>query len=224
MTRTWLLILGASATIGFALLMLVIVPQIMLVEIPAPEGLEPYTPEELRGREVYIANGCLYCHSQQLRDDAFTTDVLRGWGDRPNVPGDYVYDHPHLLGTMRTGPDLINVGLRLPDLNWHLIHLYDPRAVVSWSIMPAFPFLFEEKEPAEVGPDDHVVPVSGDRAPEGKVVVASQEALDLVAYLLSLKRNYPVSPTGIDDGTEPADGSRPLEPEPEGVVGAEPID
>src|SRR5690625_7253705 len=123
MTRTWLLILGASATIGFALLMLVIVPQIMLVEIPAPEGLEPYTPEELRGREVYIANVCLYCHSHQLRDDAFTPDVLRAWGDRPNVPGDYVSDPPHLLGPMRTGPDLMNARLRPPDLTWHQTHL-----------------------------------------------------------------------------------------------------
>ncbi len=67
----------------------------------------------MRGREVYIANGCLYCHSQQVRDNIWSTDEARGWG-RPSVSGDYYYDNPHLLGTMRTGPDLINVGVRQP--------------------------------------------------------------------------------------------------------------
>jgi len=204
MTRLWLLLIGASATIGFALLTLVIIPQIMLLEIEAPPELRPYTPSQANGRRVYIANGCLYCHSQQLRDEHFTTDVARGWGSRANVPADYVYDRPHLLGTMRTGPDLINVGSRLPDPDWHLIHLYDPRAVVPWSIMPAFPFLFEEKDSAAVSPADRVVPVRGPRAPRGKVVVAKQDALDLVDYLLSLKRDFPVQTTSDRHGTEPA--------------------
>lgn len=212
MTRLWLLLIGASATIGFALMTLVIVPQIMLMSIEAPPQLEPYTPDQANGRQVYIANGCLYCHSQQIRDESFTTDVARGWGTRANVPADYVYDKPHLLGTMRTGPDLINVGMRLPDANWHLIHLYDPRAVVSWSIMPAFPFLFEEKDSAAVTEDDYVVPVGGDRAPAGKVVVATKDALDLVAYLLSLKRAFPLESPGAAGGTESAVGSTPREP------------
>jgi cytochrome c oxidase cbb3-type subunit 2 len=93
---------------------------------------------------------------------------------------------------MRTGPDLINVGQRLPDPDWHLIHFYDPRALNEWSIMPAFPYLFELKDSAEVRPGDRVVPVRGPRAPPGKVVVAKPEALALTAYLLSLKRQYPV--------------------------------
>jgi cytochrome c oxidase cbb3-type subunit 2 len=207
MTRVWLLIIGACGTIGFALLMLVIVPQIMLYNVPAPDGLQPYSPTELRGRHLYIANGCLYCHSQQIRDEAFTTDADRGWGDRANVPGDYVYDYPHLLGTMRTGPDLINVGARLPDPDWHLIHLYDPRALVSWSIMPAFPFLIEEKDSAAVTPQDRVIPLRGERAPKGKVVVATPDALALVDYLLSLKRNYPVPEAEHPRGTQPAEGN-----------------
>jgi cytochrome c oxidase cbb3-type subunit 2 len=74
--------------------------------------------------------------------------------------------------------------------------LYDPRAVVDWSIMPAFPFLFELKDPAAVQPGDRVVNVTGPRAPAGKVVVATSDALALVEYLLSLRRDYPV-PTAV---------------------------
>lgn len=193
MTRTWLLVLGVAATISFAVLVLVAIPHGMLMDTDVPDELRRYTASEARGRDVYIANGCVYCHSQQIRDTTFTTDVERGWGNRSTVPGDYAYDEPHLLGTMRTGPDLINVGSRLPDENWHLIHLYDPRAVVDWSIMPAYPFLFDEKDPDDVQPDDFVVPIAGDRAPEGRVVVATEDALSLVDYLLTLDRTFPVS-------------------------------
>ncbi len=192
MSRTWLLLLGAAATVGFAAIVLVGIPQVMLVKIAAPPELAAYTDLEARGRAVYIANGCVYCHSQQIRDPAFTTDVELGWGSRATVPADYVYDRPHLLGTMRTGPDLINVGERLPSESWHLIHLYNPRALVSWSIMPSYPYLFEEREPGDVRPGDVIVPVQPPYAPAGKVLVATQDAKALVAYLLSLRRTYPV--------------------------------
>jgi cytochrome c oxidase cbb3-type subunit II len=175
-----------------AICLLVIVPQTKLHTVKAPPGLQRYTAQQLAGRRVYIQNGCLYCDSQQIRDPAFTTDVDRGWGSRATVPEDYVYDKPHLLGTMRTGPDLINVGQRLPDPDWHLIHLYDPRALVEWSLMPGFPYLFEEKAPSAVRPGDRVVKIPGPRAPKGMVVVARPEALALAEYLISLKRQYPV--------------------------------
>lgn len=197
MIRTWLLIVGAIATVSFAVLVLVVLPRVVLVEVRPPAELRPYTEVQQRGRMVYQANGCVYCHSQQVRDQSFTTDAQRGWGSRATVPQDYVYDQPHLLGTMRTGPDLINVGQRLPDRDWHLIHLYDPRALVQWSIMPAFPYLFEEKDPSDVKPDDYVIRVTGPRAPAGKVVVAKPDALALVDYLLSLKRQYP-APTAAE--------------------------
>jgi cytochrome c oxidase cbb3-type subunit II len=193
MARTALVALGAFAIMASAITILVVIPKVLLREVQAMPELKPYTEEQLRGRAVYIANGCLYCHSQQIRDPAFTTDVNRGWGSRATVPEDYVYDRPHLLGTMRTGPDLINVGHRLPSVDWHLIHLYDPRAVVEWSTMPAFPFLFEERRPEDVRPGDRVVPISGPRAPQGVTVVAKPEALALVDYLISLNRQYPVA-------------------------------
>lgn len=193
MTRAWLLLLGALATLGFAVTVLIVLPRVVLTHVGAPAALAPYTALQARGRGVYRANGCVYCHSQQVRDPAFTTDIDRGWGPRATVPADYVYDRPHLLGTMRTGPDLINVGQRLPDPNWQLIHLYNPRAVTPWSIMPAFPFLFAVKPRAAVRPGERVVPVTGRYAPPpGSVVVAGPDALALVEYLLSLKRGYPV--------------------------------
>ena len=197
MTRTWLLILGALAAVGFATVILVAIPSLMLVDVPRPPQLEAYTPEQARGRAVYIANGCIYCHTQQVRDAAYTTDVARGWGSRPSVPADYVYDRPNLIGTMRTGPDLLNVGTRLPDANWHLIHLYQPRSVAPWSIMPSFRFLFELRDARYVDPDARVVDVPGRYAPPpGKVIVPKPDAIALVDYLLSLKHDYPVPPAG----------------------------
>ena len=200
MTRVWLLLLGALATVGFATIVLVAVPNVMLQDVPRAPQLAAYTPEQARGREVYIANGCVYCHSQQIRDPAFTTDVQRGWGSRATVPADYVYDRPHLLGTMRTGPDLINVGQRLPDVGWQLLHLYNPRTVVPWSIMPAYPYLFQVRDSASVRPDERIVDVRGKYAPPpGRAVVASPDALALAAYLISLAREYPV-PEGAGAG------------------------
>lgn len=192
MARSLLVALGAFAVMASAICVLVVVPATMLRTVKAPPGLAPYTARQLAGRESYIANGCVYCHSQQVRDPAFTTDVDRGWGSRATVPEDYVYDRPHLLGTMRTGPDLINVGQRLPDMDWHLIHLYDPRALNEWSTMPAFPWMFERKRPEEVKLGDHTIRIPGPRAPQGVVIVAKAEAIALADYLISLKRQYPI--------------------------------
>lgn len=198
MIRVGLLLLGALTAVIFATFILVIIPRFGLPVAPSfvplkpyissESPLKPYSAIEERGRGVYIANGCVYCHSQQIRDPIFSNDVNRGWG-RPSYPSDYLYDSPALLGTMRTGPDLANVGVRLPDPSWHLVHLYQPRALISWSIMPAFPFLFEVKDVAN--PGDEVVKVPDGFAPTGKVVVATEDAKALVAYLLSLKRDFP---------------------------------
>jgi cytochrome c oxidase cbb3-type subunit 2 len=199
-TRPLLIVLGAFAIMASAICLLVLVPAAMLRDLRAPAGLQPYTEQQLAGRAIYIREGCLYCHSQQIRDPAYTNDVDRGWGNRATVPQDYVYDRPHLLGTMRTGPDLINVGQRLPSEEWHLIHLYDPRALNEWSIMPGFPYLFAEKRPADVGSYDRVVTIPGPRAPKGVVVVAKPEAIALVDYLISLKRTYPINADSANAG------------------------
>lgn len=182
---------GAMLIMAFATGALVVLPYFTMRNVDAPEGLAPYTDAELRGRQQYIANGCIYCHSQQPRDPSVAPDMARGWG-RPSVPADYVNDRPHLLGTMRTGPDLLNIGVRQPSRDWHLGHLYQPRAYSPGSIMPAYPFLFQRRQgDAESG--EIVITLPPAFAREGERIVATQEALDLVAYLLSLNRSYPVS-------------------------------
>ncbi len=192
MIRTWLLMVGALATIAFATIVLIVLPQIVVFDVVVPDELARYTETERAGQAIYRREGCVYCHSQQVRDPAFTTDIERGWGSRATVPGDYVYDRPHFLGTMRTGPDLINVGHRLPDPDWHLVHFYQPRALSDWSIMPAYKFLFRHKAPNELRPNDRVVPVPPQWVPEGMLVVATPEVLALTDYLLALRRQYPV--------------------------------
>ena len=189
MSRILVLLMGALAAVTFAALILVAIPKALLGKVQPPAQLKPYTAEQARGRMVYVQNGCVYCHTQQVRDSAITTDAQRGWG-RPSVPADYYYDQPHLLGTMRTGPDLMNVGARLPDPQWQLLHLYQPRALVPWSIMPSFPFLFILKNRA--APGDTVVKVPAQFVPVGKVVVAKPEAVALVNYLVSLNHTYPL--------------------------------
>lgn len=191
MIRVWLLLLGATATMTFALIVLVLIPSAMLETLQKPPQLRPYTTSQALGREVYISEGCMYCHTQQVRDELLTSDAARGWG-RPSVPADFVFDEPHLLGTMRTGPDLLNVGQRLPDRRWHLLHLYQPRALVPWSIMPSFPYLFTVKERAM--PGDEVLEVPAQWAPAEGVVVVTNRAGRLVDYLLSLNRSYPAPP------------------------------
>ncbi|MCU0649594.1 MAG: cbb3-type cytochrome c oxidase subunit II [Gemmatimonadaceae bacterium] len=184
--------LGALFIIAFAITALVVMPYATLKDVPPPSGLKAYTEQQLRGRQIYIANGCIYCHSQQPRDPSIAPDQARGWG-RPSVPADYVIDKPHLLGTMRTGPDLFNIAVRQPSEAWHLGHLYQPRAYLEGSIMPAYPFLFEERTgPAQ--PGETVVSLPPAYAKPGVRIVPTPEAIDLVAYLLALDRSYPVLP------------------------------
>jgi len=189
---------GAMVALGVATAALVVMPYLQVHDVPAPAKLKPYTDAQLRGREVYIANGCVYCHTQQPRDRNLGPDLQRGWG-RASVPGDYVYDKPHLLGTMRTGPDLLNIGARQPSKDWHLGHLYQPRAYVKDSIMPAYPYLFTVKDAAEAereGERPLALP-PGFGPPEGQVVVPKPEALDLVKYLQALDHTYPVLPAPV---------------------------
>ncbi len=194
------LLAGGMAMLGIATSALVVIPYMTVGETKAPAALKPYTSQQLRGRQQYIANGCVYCHSQQPRAKSFGSDTQRGWG-RASVAADYAYDSPHLLGTMRTGPDLFNIGARQPSDQWHLGHLYQPRAYAAGSIMPAYPFLFEAKASLEAG--DVEVKLPPGHAPAGKLVVARQEVLDLVAYLKSLNHTYaavePAAPASAAD-------------------------
>jgi cytochrome c oxidase cbb3-type subunit 2 len=200
------------------------------------------------GSQVYRANGCAACHTEQVRQDGVVCDVVltaagkkptvvsnlvstlkltgltreeadavsdkiaaaggsvethivasgadiaRGWGIRRSVAADYLYDHPVQLGSLRAGPDLANVGARFPDLNWQLVHLYAPQAVVTNSAMPPFRFLFEVRKINLGGassPDALQFPKDF-APPAGCEVVPSPEAKQLAAYLLSLKADAPL--------------------------------
>ena len=187
MTRFAIIFLGALAAITMSFTALALLPNLQLATIEPTPGTSAYTFEEDLGRDIYMREGCVYCHSQQVRPDGFGNDIARGWGRRGSLPGDYVYDRPHLLGTMRTGPDLADIGNRQPSRDWQLAHLYQPRSVSPGSIMPAYPYLFEVKPANQVRPSEVTVPIREEYAPEGNnVVVATEEALALYEYLMTL--------------------------------------
>ncbi|MCY1708227.1 cytochrome-c oxidase, cbb3-type subunit II [Pannonibacter sp. SL95] len=104
------------------------------------EGMRPYTPLELAGRNVYIREGCYLCHSQMIRP---MRDELERYGPY-SLAAESMYDHPFQWGSKRTGPDLARVGGKYSD-DWQRDHLRDPRSVVPESIMPGYPFLLEAK-------------------------------------------------------------------------------
>ncbi len=111
------------------------------------EGLEPLTPLQLEGRDIYIREGCNVCHSQMIRP--LRAEVER-YGHY-TVAGELVYNHPFLFGSKRTGPDLARVGGLYSD-DWHRAHLFDPRSVVPESNMPGFSWLFENEVDASITP------------------------------------------------------------------------
>ena len=118
-----------------------IVPTILVKSnIPTISNVKPYTPLELEGRDVYIREGCVSCHSQMIRP--FRSEVER-YGEYSKA-GEFVYDHPFLWGSKRTGPDLHRIGGKYSD-NWHLNHMYDPQSTSSGSIMPAYQWLIRNE-------------------------------------------------------------------------------
>jgi cbb3-type cytochrome oxidase cytochrome c subunit len=119
-------------------------------------------------------------------------DIARGWGLRQSVAADYLYDEPVQLGSLRAGPDLTLIGVRDPDMNWQLQHLYAPRSVVPNSTMPAFRFLFEVRKIGAQPSPDALALKPEFAPPAGLEVVPTDEARQLAAYLLSLKANVPL--------------------------------
>ena len=221
-----------------------------------------------RGIEVYRANGCAYCHSQQVGQTATLCDVVlaetgtnqaalvaallsvkpgltdtdamqltaklpqtvlqgarrevadtvyealkasgsraelwivpagpdlaRGWGKRRTVAEDFLFDYPVMLGSQRIGPDLANVGLRQPDANRHLRHLYAPRLEVTGSAMPPYRFLFEKRRIERARSPDALDLPPGLAPGNGYEIVPTQEAKALAAYLISLRADAPLFET-----------------------------
>lgn len=150
------------------------------------EHASDYTELELQGRQVYIQDGCVNCHTQQVRNLLEETqrygmgeeETFKRFGVRtliqapPSQPGEYVFDKPHLLGTRRTGPDLARVGGKY-DNTWHINHLRDPRSTSPGSIMPSHTWLFD------------------------KNLRPTKDAIALVAYLQKLGSNIKWREEGV---------------------------
>ncbi|MCF7561334.1 cytochrome-c oxidase, cbb3-type subunit I [Sabulilitoribacter multivorans] len=144
--HTWLERRPIQLTIGATIAILIggivqIIPTIMVKSnVPTIASVKPYTPLELEGRDIYIREGCVGCHSQMIRP--FRSEVER-YGEYSKA-GEYVYDHPFLWGSKRTGPDLHRLGNKYSD-NWHFNHMYDPQSTSSGSIMPRYPWLINNE-------------------------------------------------------------------------------
>ena len=151
-------------------------------------GLKPLPALELEGRDIYIREGCNTCHSQMVRPLRAETERYGHY----SVAGEFVYDHPFLWGSKRTGPDLARVGGRYSD-DWHRAHLYNPRDVVPESNMPAFPWLFDKTIDGSKTGDKMAglrtvgVPYTDDDIAGAAAAVEGKTEVDaLVAYLQQL--------------------------------------
>ncbi len=177
--------------------------------IEAVDGIRPYTPLELTGRNIYIREGCYLCHSQMIRP---LRDEVERYGHY-SLAAESMYDHPFQWGSKRTGPDLARVGAKYSD-DWHARHLTDPRAIVPQSVMPGYPALAE----TEVRLDDidsHLranraigVPYTNDQIANARadlVAQADPDSADTDAfqkrYPKAVVRNFdgrPGTPTELD--------------------------
>ncbi len=182
-----LLVLGVVVFMAVGTYFTMVVP-LMSKDLYTPTAeAKPYTALEMQGKHVYEREGCMYRHTQQVRNILEETkrygmgeeETYKRFGVRaliqapPSVPGEYVWDKPHLLGTRRVGPDLGRVGGTY-DNSWHINHLRDPRSTSPGSLMPAYTWLFD------------------------KVGQPTQECVALVAYLQKLGTNVKWREAGVN--------------------------
>ncbi len=157
----------------------------------AVTGLKPYTALQLTGRDIYIREGCVGCHSQMIRPFRAETERYGHY----SVAGEFVYDRPFLWGSKRTGPDLHRVGGRYSD-EWHRVHLTNPRDVVPESIMPGYPWLEENTlDTSDIRTKLRVLrilghPYSDQQIEEAPAKLEGKTEMDaVVAYLQGLGRS-----------------------------------
>jgi cytochrome c oxidase cbb3-type subunit 2 len=253
MNRGALIFLAAFVALGGSWCGFVLAPQLQLggakqtTVLNSSEVYPVGRPGEAnQGLQVYRANGCAACHTEQVRqtgvaceviltdagknplnvsnvisalkltgitkDEADVVsgqitaaggkvetrivatgpDIARGWGMRRSVAEDFLYDYPVQPGGLRVGPDLANIGVRAPDANWQLLHLYAPQSVVKGSAMPPFRYLFEVRRIGrEASPDALRLPAEF-APPPGYEVVPTDEVKELAAYLVSLRATVPL--------------------------------
>lgn len=187
-------VLGALAASFGILALTAQVQQAGLAPAPAEDGgpLKPALAPGLAviGKDVYISQGCVHCHTQQVRPAGLGGDIAKGWAKRPTVARDYVLQDRVLLGESRLGPDLANVGARRTDDAALHLHLFDPRVESPASLKPSFRHLYEQR-PAAQARDALVLPEGHPlAAPAGMAWVPTDRARALVAYLKSLRVDY----------------------------------
>ncbi len=148
----------------------------------------------MMGQRVYAANGCVYCHTQQVRPGYLSSDIEKKLGPRRTVARDYIREQPAFTGSLRIGPDLSNFGLRAPAAVGEIHRkLYEPSQVVPGTVMPSFRSLYKLRKISGQPSAEAVPGLTGPHAPpNGYEVIPTEEAKVLVAYLLSLKRDYPL--------------------------------
>ena len=159
------------------------------------DGLKPYTPLQLAGRDLYIREGCVSCHSQMVRPFRAETERYGHY----SVAGEFIYDRPFLWGSKRTGPDLHRVGGRYSD-DWHRAHLINPRDVVPESIMPGYPWLQENELNDSLIQDkmralnlvSHTPYTEAEIAAAPAALEGKTEMDALIAYLQSLGTNVKI--------------------------------
>lgn len=169
-----------------------IVPLMFSADATEPaEGIEPYSPLRLAGRDIYVREGCYNCHSQMIRPFRSETERYGPF----TTAGETVYDRPFQFGSKRTGPDLARVGGRYSD-DWHRLHLTDPRALVPESNMPGYPWLLENTvDPDLITKKLKALKFLGDPYTDGQIAGAAaavqgrSEMEALIAYLQELGTN-----------------------------------
>lgn len=138
--NTWLLSVGILIVVSIGGIIEIAPLFYLKSTIEKVEGMRPYTPLELTGRDVYIREGCYLCHSQMIRS---LRDEVERYGHY-SLAAESMYDHPFQWGSKRTGPDLARVGGKYSN-DWHVAHMNNPRSVVPESIMPGYPWLAKNK-------------------------------------------------------------------------------
>lgn len=191
------LVLGIFVLFGLSWIGFVAYPYMSFAELKADRDsvTNELTPPGVpgvaqQGSHVFAANGCVYCHSQFARDKIEGGDIDRQWAKRRTVARDYMNDRQVFLGVSRLGPDLTNVGVRQKDAQRYYRLLYDPQTINPASIMPSYRWLFREQKIAGQPANNALKLEGADQPKPGYEIVPTAEGESLVAYLLSLKRDY----------------------------------
>jgi len=198
--HSWLLSIGILVVVAIGGLVEIVPLFYIKSTIEKVEGMRPYTPLELTGRDIYIREGCYVCHSQMIRS---LRDEVERYGHY-SLAAESMYDHPFQWGSKRTGPDLARVGGKYSN-SWHLAHMTNPRSVVPESIMPGYPWLAERKlDPEEMAEKLKTLAIVG--VPYSEEMIANAAA-DLEAQsnpeadgAEAVVQRYPKAVVGDFDG------------------------